>query len=306
MEFPSEIESMGIRTHAKASEVYLDVVFHYLNDGITVNTSVPLEYRRTGTNIPINNEKEVIKYVKKIYEEMTPDNWIKWKADQEKFWKTKQGAKITKPFFDAMVNNSFNYTCNKCQMPDNPNSQRRIQDLKEFGYTIATRTHYLCPLCGKKTTQHAILPIKRGGLTGYETWSPELRERIIKKLNCFDAFEAKNLSATSLLPDHKFPEIRWDEKTKRQSLEKLTDKEILRDFQLLTNQRNQQKREVCRQCYQTGDRGIIYGIPFFYEGTEKWDSSIPRNGKKAEEGCIGCAWYDIQRWRNALIKRLEK
>ena len=74
----------------------------------------------------------------------------------------------------------------------------------------------------------------------------------------------------------------------------------------MSNQRNQQKREVCRNCYQTGKRGIIYGIPFFYEGTEEWDQTIPKKGKDAEKGCIGCAWYDIERWRKALLEKLTK
>jgi hypothetical protein len=73
------------------------------------------------------------------------------------------------------------------------------------------------------------------------------------------------------------------------------------DFQLLTNQRNQQKREVCRHCYQTGKRGLIYGIPFFYKGSIDWNRSIPQRGKEAEKGCVECAWYDIERWRKELI-----
>ena len=40
--------------------------------------------------------------------------------------------------------------------------------------------------------------------------------------------------------------------------------------------------------------------------TENWDSSIPKNGKSAEKGCIGCAWYDIERWRQELIKKLKR
>jgi hypothetical protein len=107
------------------------------------------------------------------------------------------------------------------------------------------------------------------------------------------------------LPDHKFPEIRWDEETRRDSLDDLSTEEIQCDFQLLSNQRNQQKREVCRNCFQTGNRGIIYGILFFHKGSEKWDDSIPKVGKKAELGCVGCAWYDINAWRAALKNKLK-
>ena len=80
---------------------------------------------------------------------------------------------------------------------------------------------------------------------------------------------------------------------------------IKKDFQLINNQRNQQKREVCRKCYQTNERGIIYGINYFYQGNQLWDKGIPKRGKVAERGCIGCGWYDIEEWRNKLSKTLR-
>ena len=80
--------------------------------------------------------------------------------------------------------------------------------------------------------------------------------------------------------------------------------EIKRDFQLINNQRNQQKREVCRKCYQTNERGIIYGINYFYEGNKSWDKKIPKRGKVAEQGCKGCGWYDIEKWRKNLSENL--
>ena len=148
------------------------------------------------------------------------------------------------------------------------------------------------------------MPIDRGGVggNGYETWSPNLRKRIIKVLGSIDVYE--NRFNAHCLPDHKFSEIRWDENTKEENPDNMTDTEIRQKFQLLTNQRNQQKREVCRSCYQTGKRGIIFGIPFYYEGTEDWDDSIPTRGREAEAGCIGCAWYDIAEWRRQIIKKI--
>lgn len=58
----------------------------------------------------------------------------------------------------------------------------------------------------------------------------------------------------------------------------MTDEEIIQKFQLLDNQRNQQKREICRKCFQEGIRGTIYGINYFYEGTEVWDTE--RQGRR--------------------------
>lgn len=151
-----------------------------------------------------------------------------------------------------------------------------------------------------------MLPIERGIAegNGYETWSPKLRKRIIKVLDSTDVYEC--VKNPHCLPDHKFSEIRWDDKTKAENPDDMTDEEIRNKFQLLSNQRNQQKREVCRTCFQIGKRGTIYGIPYFYEGSDTWDDKIPVKGKDAEKGCIGCPWYDIEAWRKHLIDDLNK
>lgn len=295
-----KIHKNGTRVHSKASERYVDVDFFYATSEC-YSTSIPIEYRRTGTEILENNVDD---YLEKVYIEVNPSNWQNWKNEQDIFWQEKSGASVTHAFFQAL-SKDFKWCCATCSLPKNPNFARRIQDIKEFGYTLATDTKRYCQHCEKNTTQIILIPLKRGGITGYETWTPILREKIIKTLECFDAYEAKSTRKEGLLPDHKFPEIRWDENTRRDSLSHLSEAEIRQDFQLLSNQRNQQKREVCRNCFQNGKRGVIYGIPFFYSGTELWDNANPKTGKMAEAGCIGCGWYDINRWRNELIEILK-
>ena len=178
----------------------------------------------------------------------------------------------------------------------NDNYARRIQDLKEYGYSVVS---------GQKKGV-LLLPIPRGQETGYELFSSKKRKYIINLLNSIDVYEAKKKKVEMLIPDHKFPETRWDEATRRSSddIEMLKDYEIKRDFQLLDNARNLQKREVCRTCAQTNERGIIFGINYFYKGNHKWDEKIPKIGKEAERGCIGCGWYDIEKWRESLNKNL--
>jgi hypothetical protein len=289
-----------IRSHAKASEKYIDAIFVYENSP-PYKCSIPIEYRRTGTEI---SDDEIDSYLEEVYEKINPANWNDWKKEQNDFWNSKPNAEVTKSFFDILIKN-FDWCCVTCELPPNRNPQRRIQDIKECGYTLSTDTKRFCKKCNSKTTHILLLPLPRGGITGYETWSKELREHIINTLKIYDVFEARVTKKEGLLPDHKFPEIRWDKDTKRISLENLTTEEIKKDFQLMTNQRNQQKREVCRLCYQTGQRGIIYGIPYFYRGNEFWDNKIPQRGKEAEKGCVGCAWYDIEHWRQELTKRLN-
>ncbi|HEY9953074.1 TPA: restriction endonuclease [Neisseria meningitidis] len=288
--------------HSKASEEYIVVEFKYQE--IIWKGWIPLEYRRTGVSIPYNktNQSDVNAYLNLVYENMNPVNHETWLNDQNGFWEDSK-AKVTKPFFECLKTGGWK--CVKCTLPSNPNWARRIQDLKEMGYILSTNTNQFCNNCKENTTHLLLVPIKRGNLlgNGYETWSKELRKRILAVLNNIDVYE--NKFNTHVLPDHKFSEIRWDDNTKSQNPDDMTDDEIKQKFQLLSNQRNQQKREVCRTCFQTGKRGVIFGIPFWYKGTADWDKSIPTKGKNAEQGCIGCAWYDIEAWRNELVKRLK-
>ena len=287
--------------NSKASETYVSVVFTY--NSKTWKGYVPIEYRRTGVSIDFDDKNKLYQYLNQVYDDMNPAKLDAWKAEQEAFWASKPNADTTKAFFDKLVEGGWK--CGACEMPRNPNPQRRIQDLKEFGYTIATDLAHYCPNCNRNTSQRILLPIPRGGNTGngYETWSPALRKRIINILNNFDVYEC--VTTPHCLPDHKFSEIRWDDNTKAENPDTMTDEEIKQKFQLMTNQRNQQKREVCRNCFQTGKRGQIYGIPYFYEGGPDWDNNIPTKGKKAEKGCIGCPWYDIAEWRKHLIDEID-
>ncbi|MCL2223839.1 MAG: restriction endonuclease [Defluviitaleaceae bacterium] len=286
-------------THSKASEEYVSVRFDYPQK--TWEGWIPVEYRRTG--VSIKTEDELVEYLNNVYAEMNPDNYSAWLESQKEFWAGKK-AEITKSFFDCLLEGSWQ--CADCTLPKNPNFARRIQDLKEFGYTLATNKNKFCTSCNANKTHIMLLPIKRQGVgkSGYEVFSPKLRRRIISVLGGVDAYE--NKVNAHCLPDHKFSEIRWDDETKENNPDNMTDMEIKNKFQLLTNQRNQQKREVCRTCYQTGVRGTIFGIDFYYEGTKYWDKSIPAKGKSAEKGCEGCPWYDIARWRSELQRRIHQ
>lgn len=289
-----------ICVNTKASESYIDVTFKY-ND-TQWDGWVPVEYRRTGVNISDGETDELYRYLNSIYDQMNPKNYRVWLQKEDARWSHSRSVE-TKEIFNLLKDGKWH--CRNCEI-NNPNFARRIQDLKEMGYTIATHLNYHCPKCGNnRSTRLLLLPIDRVELAGngYETWSPALRKRILRLFNYIDAYEGT--VNRNCLPDHKFSEIRWDDDTKSENPDTMTDDEIREKFQLLTNQRNQQKREVCRKCFQTGKRGSIYGIDFYYEGGRFWESTIPTKGKAAEEGCIGCPWYDIERWRKELMRKLE-
>lgn len=295
-----EIKNKSRYVNTKASESYIDVTFKY-ND-TQWDGWVPVEYRRTGVNISDGETDELYRYLNSIYDQMNPKNYRVWLQKEDARWSHSRSVE-TKEIFNLLKDGKWH--CRNCEI-NNPNFARRIQDLKEMGYTIATHLNYHCPKCGNnRSTRLLLLPIDRVELAGngYETWSPALRKRILRLFNYIDAYEGT--VNRNCLPDHKFSEIRWDDDTKSENPDTMTDDEIREKFQLLTNQRNQQKREVCRKCFQTGKRGSIYVIDFYYEGGRFWESTIPTKGKAAEEGCIGCPWYDIERWRKELMRKLE-
>ncbi len=219
----------------------------------------------------------------------------KWKSQELK--RGLIGGPVTSLFFNVLLSFKEEFE----NFPTNPNSARRIQDIKDAGYTIASVPRPN----GKKGYNRILLPIPLHAKMGYETFTPQFKARVIRLLKERNAFEARVTAKKALIPDHKFSEVRWDDKTKAENPMDMEDDEIIEKFQLLDNQRNQQKREICRKCFQEGVRGTIYGIEFFYEGDEKWNSDIPAVGKAAEKGCIGCPWYDIEKWRKKLNDRLK-
>ena len=278
--------------NTKASESYVRTRF-VQDDGFEWNTVVPYIDRRAGMEIETEEElADYLRSIKPYFEKKAMDNWKKKEKKRGLI-----GGPVTPLFFKVLL--SFKEEIDK--LPQNNNGARRIQEIKDKGYTVAS-----IPNARDRFTSRILLPIPLHTEMGYETFSPQFRARVIRLLNDWDVFEARKNNSKSLLPDHKFSEVRWDDATKAENSMDMTDEEIIQKFQLMDNRRNQQKREVCRQCFQTKVRGTIYGIKYFYKGGEKWDPSIPEKGKAAEKGCEGCPWYDIEKWRVMLNKELKK
>jgi len=298
----TNIKVKQIRPHLKASELYVVVDFTYEHE--TWSGWIPYVYRRSG--LDIQTAEALSFYLKELYDKFNEENRKRWYQSEEKLWQEEHSSKvITKPYFDAMLRDDW--ACRKCtdKITNSSNNARRIQDIKEMGYTLATNTTHFCKKCQTNTTHDLLLPVDIAKSTGYETWSVSLRDKIMTTLNHYDVYEGRQMSKTShLIPDHKFPEIRWDAQTREENLETMTEEEISSKFQLLSNQRNLQKREVCRNCFNTNSRGKLFGINYFYEGDETWDETLPKVGKEAERGCVGCGWYDILAWRESLNQKL--
>lgn len=276
----------------KASEKYVRTTFKQ-NDGFVWDTVVPYVDRRAGLNI--GTEQELSEYLISIKPYFEKKSMARWKAAESR--RGLIGGPVTPKFFKVLLSFKEEFS----RFPSNPNSARRIQDIKDAGYTVASVPRPN----GQKGFNRILLPLPLHAKMEYETFSQQFKARVIRLLKGQNAFEARQTAKAALIPDHKFSEVRWDEETRSENSMEMTDAEIIQKFQLLDNQRNQQKREVCRKCFQEGVRGAIYGIKYFYEGDEHWNPNIPTVGKDAEKGCIGCPWYDIELWRKMLNQELE-
>lgn len=231
----------------KASEVYVKTEF-IQDDGFSWVTYVPFVDRRAG--LDIKSKKDLSDYLKSLKPYFTKQSMKKWKTTELN--RGLIGGTVTPLFFKVLLSFKEEFD----NLPKNPNSARRIQDIKDAGYTIASIPRQN----GLKGNNRILLPIPLHVEMGYETFSPQLKARIIRLLRERNAFEARITPKKALIPDHKFSEVRWGDKTKGENPMDMSDSEIIRKFQLLDNQRNQQKREICRKCYQEGIRGSIYCV----------------------------------------------
>ena len=288
----ADIRVSGFYVHNKASEKY--VVANYTLGGTRKEWVIPFQYRRTGTFV--DTEADMVTLIRGVKDKLTSAHIAEYKQRikskvSELFG---QGASVTIPIFLQLLDNCGEWVWNKNFHNENP--QRRIQDIKETGFTIAT-------MFGEgRRTYHMLLPFDPVKSATYEVIPPNIRKQIFNVHGGVNAYTGEP-ATTSCLPDHKFPEIRWDKDTPV-SNENLKQAEMLEKFQIVPENINQMKREICRKCFQTGLRGKLNGIKFFYKGGEEWDSTIPKLGKGAEKGCVGCFWYDMLAWRKALNEKI--
>lgn len=173
------------------------------------------------------------------------------------------------------------------------------------GLKIESKTDY-CQSCEKKTR--------------WDRWTGEyqssnapagipaaLKSKVRAHYGNIDAIEQRKRPPHELVIDHRFPMIRWGATEAKLSAE-MSETDIERKFQLLKfdtgGNHNLLKSRACEVCFKTGQRGMPFGIRFFYESGENWPEGVPVSGAQAERGCVGCGWYDFAKWREALNLKL--
>ncbi len=137
----------------------------------------------------------------------------------------------------------------------------------------------------------------------------ELVTKILNYYNYTDSIEGRKRPKHELVIDHRFPMERWGDMEDINKVN-MSNEDIERKFQLLkkdcSGNHNLLKSRSCEDCIKTNRRGKPLDIPFWYEGEDKWDPNIPTKGPEAEQGCIGCGWYDYKKWKDSLITFLKE
>ncbi|WP_026522829.1 hypothetical protein [Butyrivibrio sp. VCB2001] len=142
----------------------------------------------------------------------------------------------------------------------------------------------------KKSTAASNLPTK-------------LANRILAYYHYIDSIEQRTRQASELVIDHRFPMERYGDIEDENPVD-MPEEQIQEKFQLLkkdsSGNHNLLKSRACEKCMKTGQRGSFLGIDFFYQGNIRWPDDCPQIGEDAKKGCIGCGWYDINKWRDEL------
>ncbi len=189
--------------------------------------------------------------------------------------------------------------CGKHELPGTQPA-KAIQIIRQNGFNVDNKIVF-CAVCKDKTVHRRLTSLVP--LTQSITRLPiptRLRQRVLKSYNNTEAITQRKLISTELEVDHRFPQVRW---SKDEFFDPdMSEAELHNKFQLLTRQNNLWKSRYCEHCKATNERGTFIGINFFAEGGPLWSQDIPSDD---ERGCLGCFWYDPDRWRKALNEKIQ-
>jgi hypothetical protein len=169
------------------------------------------------------------------------------------------------------------------------------------GFEIESEDQH-CDTCGE-TTRHDRWTGERKTANAAANIPEAVKQKILDHYDHRDVIEDRQRQLHDLVIDHRFPMERWAG-AEESYTEEIDESEIERTFQLLKDDgkgnHNLLKSRACEHCKETGERGAPMGIEFWYRGGPEWPDDVPEEGPEAEVGCVGCGWYNFDRWRQEL------
>ena len=293
----SNITFLEEYTPEKTSDRFVEVIINYEN--YKWFGALPLRLKEQGFEITIENLKDKKNYSKYI-DQIKTNNHHRWLEDHNGVWKKNINSQTHK-VFKALL--SHEWQCRVCgPVPKiNPQSAARLRDIRKKNFVIASKRKS-CKNCNAVTMNDILIPIyiPKTNSSGYRrNISSIMRKRIINVLKNRDCVFDVIRPNVEFIIDHKFPSQRW-RKAESFNKKSMTDDEIKIKFQLLTNQTNMLKSRACDKCVFENKRPTFMGIKWFYAGDENWNNDLGE-----EQGCVGCPWYDVDRWKDELSRSLK-
>lgn len=309
VEIDSNIITHSVFNVEKMPDMFLEVDFQYPRCRLW-KTCVPIYEKYQGIDFTKATLEDVKDWICQCYDEMNPEKYKTWENKEKKYWESRPKAGQAKVLFEALNHEDryhlTDWSCRQCTDTSKVNSQAgsRIRALKEaHGYHIASKD-MLCEVCGKMTKHDLLLRIERkvGNAKKRSAMPSSIKKRTKELYDYTDVcFDKKFSKATqALIVDHKFPATRWAAGETPNYIG-MSDQEILNKFQLLTNQTNMQKDRYCARCYAEKIRGDFFGIKWYPVGNDHWQGA----NNSDENGCIGCPWYDMKKWKQQFNAYLE-
>lgn len=148
-----------------------------------------------------------------------------------------------------------------------------------------------------KTNGNSIDAIKLCGYNKEETFNQNIRKDIK------DYYKNERCVMLGVSGTSENTKIEVDHKDGRKNDWRISNPQTqrLEDFQPLCKAANDVKRQICKDCKQTGkrwDAKYIKGNPYsFYEGDEEYSDEL---------GCVGCYQYDPVEYRKRCVIRISK
>jgi len=175
------------------------------------------------------------------------------------------------------------------------------------GFEIESEDRH-CEDC-RETTRHDRWTGERKTANAAANIPESVKQKILEHYSHRDVIESRQRQLHDLVIDHRFPMERWGG-VEESYTDEITGREIERKFQLLKDDgkgnHNLLKSRACEHCIETGERGAPMGIEFWYRGGPEWPEGVPEKGPEAEVGCVGCGWYNFDRWRSELNDVISK
>ncbi len=156
---------------------------------------------------------------------------------------------------------------------------------------------YIVELDKSRTNGNSIDAVRLAGLRKEETFNQNIRQDIR------DYYKTQRCVILGVRGFSENTKIEIDHKDGRKEDWRVSNPatQHLNDFQPLCKAANDVKRQICKECKQTGirwDAKNIKGNPYsFYEGDSNYTEAL---------GCVGCYQYDPVAYRKSCVARVSK